>query len=354
MSSNDAARQQPSRDGGESAQLKSPLGWAVVGTGRHVSDRIAPALAHADGSQFVGVFSRNPDRAAAFAQQYGVERIFSDFESLISSEQVDVVYIATPNYLHASQTMQAARAGKHVLVEKPMALSTDDALRMIEICRQQPVKLGVGFHLRHHPAHREVRELLRGGKLGEPRLIEIRWGSADAGNQGWWQEREKVGTYITSRRGAHVVDLLYFLTEQNVDLVAAVSDAGSSRERLDQTVVALVTLGERLFASLVVSRELSHAVNTLAVYGTAGYAKTTGTVGTGSGGELEIFVDGERHRVVYNDVDMYRAEIEAFNRAVQDDLEPDASGNDGLRAVAATEALTTAWEGRQTVELGRR
>jgi 1,5-anhydro-D-fructose reductase (1,5-anhydro-D-mannitol-forming) len=263
-------------------------------------------------------------------------------DAILTSDDVDVVYIASPNHLHALHTIEAAKARKHVLVEKPMALQAEDASAMIAAARQYGVKLGVGFHLRHHPAHRHIRDLIAAGFLGDLRVIQVQWGMADAGSTGWWRDREKVGTYITSRRGVHLLDFLRFLTGEDATRVAALSHTSTSG--LDETVVTLIRLGPRLFATAVASRELAESANTLAVYGTAGYARSTDTVGTGSGGILESRIGTQQTSIVYQDINPYRLQIEAFDRAIDQDLEPEASGVDGLRSVLLTDAIVGSWE----------
>ena len=101
------------------------LGWAMVGTGSHVRDRMAPAAKHASNTRLVAVCSRNLSRAQDYARDFGFERAYDNYSRLLRDEQVDVVYLATPNHLHKKQTIEAARAGKHVLVEKPMALTSE-------------------------------------------------------------------------------------------------------------------------------------------------------------------------------------------------------------------------------------
>ncbi len=115
---------------------------------------------------------------------------------------VDAILITSPNALHAEQTIQTAKAGKHVLTEKPMATTIEDALAMIRACQQHRVTLGVGFHLRQHPAHRKARRVLTEGTLGSLALLQGQWGFGTRGQhmppprpplQQWWEEPELIG-----------------------------------------------------------------------------------------------------------------------------------------------------------------
>ena len=142
------------------------IGWGIVSTGRHPDTKMAPAINAADGASLAAVMSRDMGRAEAFAQKHGSASAYDDLDALLRDPAVDVVYIASPNALHAEQAVRAAEAGKHVLVEKPMALSVDDAQRMIDACDSAGVRLGVGFHLRAHEGHQRLRTLVADGALG--------------------------------------------------------------------------------------------------------------------------------------------------------------------------------------------
>ena len=125
------------------------LRWALISTGRHAEHKIAPAIAATPEAELVAVYSRDQGRAEAFAERHGAQAAYSVLDTLLQDTRVDAVCITSPNALHASQTIQAAQAGKHVLVEKPMATTIDDAVAMIRACREHNVRLGVGFHLRY-------------------------------------------------------------------------------------------------------------------------------------------------------------------------------------------------------------
>src|SRR5712691_3278741 len=98
------------------------IGWALVSTGRHAYTLIAPAIGLAEDTQFVAVYSREQGRAEAFAAKHGVQVAYTSLEALVADARVDVVFIASPNFLYVPYTKMAAQAGKHVLVEKPMAV----------------------------------------------------------------------------------------------------------------------------------------------------------------------------------------------------------------------------------------
>ena len=152
------------------------FGWAIVSTGRHPDTKMAPAINIANDSVITAVVSRDAGRAQAFANKHGAMAAYDDIDAMLADPAVDVVYVASPNALHCEQTLKAAAAGKHVLVEKPMALGVEECQLMIDACKSAGVKLGVGFHLRSHPAHQRIRELIASGGLGQSqRAWESGW-----------------------------------------------------------------------------------------------------------------------------------------------------------------------------------
>jgi 1,5-anhydro-D-fructose reductase (1,5-anhydro-D-mannitol-forming) len=129
------------------------IGWGIVSTGNHPDRKIVPAMNISDDTNVVAAYSRDMGRAEAFAQKHGIANAYDSLDDLLANPDVDAVFISSPNFVHASQTIAAAEAGKHVLTEKPMAVSVNEAADMVRACRDNGVKLGVGFQLRFHPGH---------------------------------------------------------------------------------------------------------------------------------------------------------------------------------------------------------
>ena len=217
------------------------MGLALVSPGRHADTFVAPAIGGAAGTQLVAVCSRDHERADAFAAKHGAQVAYTSLEALLADARVEVVCIASPNFLHAPYTMLAAQAGKHVLVEKPMAVNVEEAVAMVRTCQAHGVKLGVGFHLRHHPGHQAARRLIGEGVLGTITLVQAQWGLGLRGqveisperlmdmrsgrHSTWWGTPERIGSaFAMLANGVHCVDLLRFLLGQHVVEVAALTD----------------------------------------------------------------------------------------------------------------------------------
>jgi predicted dehydrogenase len=122
-------------------------------------------------NRLLAVASRDLERAQAYAAQNGIERTHGSYEALLADPEVDVVYISLPNNLHVEWSVRAAAAGKHVLCEKPLALSVDDVDRVAEAARQHGVVIAEAFMYRHHPQTLKVIELINEGAIGSLRIV---------------------------------------------------------------------------------------------------------------------------------------------------------------------------------------
>jgi D-xylose 1-dehydrogenase (NADP+, D-xylono-1,5-lactone-forming) len=146
------------------------LGWGLLGTAR-INRMVIPALRAAEGSRLVAVASRDQARADAYAREWGIDRAHGSYEALLADAEVDAVYVPLPNHLHAEWTIRAARAGKHVLCEKPLALSVAEVDAMGAAAREAGVVLAEAFMYRHHPQTLEVKRLADAGAIGAVRFV---------------------------------------------------------------------------------------------------------------------------------------------------------------------------------------
>jgi predicted dehydrogenase len=149
--------------------------WGILGTGR-IARRFAEAVAGSAAERIVAVGSRSAEGAAAFARELGVPAAHGSYAALLGDPGVELVYVALPPSLHAEWCVAAARAGKHVLCEKPLATSLAEAEAMFAAAREHGTWLMEGFMYRFHPQTRTVERLLAEGAIGRPRLIRVSFG----------------------------------------------------------------------------------------------------------------------------------------------------------------------------------
>ncbi|HET7678332.1 MAG TPA: Gfo/Idh/MocA family oxidoreductase [Candidatus Limnocylindrales bacterium] len=149
----------------------SSLRWGVLSTARIAVEKVIPGIQKAQRCQVAAIASRDATRARPIAERLGIERVHDSYEALLADPGIDAVYIPLPNHLHAEWTVAAAEAGKHILCEKPLALTAADAQRMIDATAAAGVQLMEAFMYRLHPSWLAVRELVASGRIG--RLVAV-------------------------------------------------------------------------------------------------------------------------------------------------------------------------------------
>jgi predicted dehydrogenase len=144
----------------------------ILSTAAIATTKVIPGMRRADRVEVVALASRDASRARAVADRLGIPRAHGSYEALLADREVDAVYIPLPNHLHAEWTIAAARAGKHVLCEKPLAMTAADAERMVEACRAAGVRLMEAFMYRQHPSWLAVRQLVASGRIGRLTAVQ--------------------------------------------------------------------------------------------------------------------------------------------------------------------------------------
>jgi D-xylose 1-dehydrogenase (NADP+, D-xylono-1,5-lactone-forming) len=180
------------------------LRWGILGVAR-INRALIPPLQESDRNQLVGIASRNAGRAADAARQWHIPKSYGSYEEMLADPDIDVVYVPLPNDLHVEWTVRAAHAGKHVLCEKPLALSAEEVDRIADAARESGVVVAEAFMYRHHPQTLRVREMAASGELGRIRLVhgsftfnldrdgDVRMNPAQGGGSVW-----DVGCYPVS------------------------------------------------------------------------------------------------------------------------------------------------------------
>ncbi len=146
------------------------LRWGLLSTAR-INRSVIPPLRMSPRNELVAVASRSKDKAEAYAKQWDIPRTFGSYEEMLADPGIDVIYNPLPNSLHAHWTIEAARAGKHVLCEKPLAISAAEVDAMVEAAKQAGVVVTEAFMYRHHPQTLKVKELVDGGAIGRLRMV---------------------------------------------------------------------------------------------------------------------------------------------------------------------------------------
>ena len=325
------------------------LGWGIIGIGKLADIAIAPAIARQGASHLAAVCSRDLGRANDFAQRHEAGAAYDDYARMLADPAVDVVYVASPNALHREHTIAAVEAGKHVLVEKPMALSSADGQAMIDAAASADVTLAVGFHLRHKATALAAREAVRSGRIGRVFLADI---SVGAGKglypyHTWRADRSLAGGGTLLHQGTHAVDLLAFLTDSTIGEVTCQLD---DTEADEDVFTATCRLHDGTLATLSSHQLHAGTRPDWVQFREEGWLACRGGTSPFPGDELTVRVGGgEPATLASSEVSAYDAEVDAFARAVEGTEPVNGTGGDGLRLIAACEALYRSAQERRTV-----
>jgi predicted dehydrogenase len=250
------------------------LSWGVIGAGDIVRKRVAPALIDLPTCELTAVSRGRAELAEAFAMEFGARRWHADWLKLLADDEIDAVYIATPVFLHAEETVAAAEAGKHVLCEKPMAMNARECDRMIEACRSNNVRLGVAYYRRFYPVLERVRQVLASGEIGAPVFAQMNAFEyvdiPDNSERHWFLERAKSGGGPMMDFGCHRLEVLTNLfgpVKRTESMTANVEFTG---REVEDTAAVLLQFVSGPCASVTVSHAACEPQDTLDIFGTKG------------------------------------------------------------------------------------
>ena len=336
--------------------------WALLGPGRHAGRSVVPQLKQATDTELAAIVSRDPARGQDFAQTHGVPKVYASVEEVLRDRGIDAIYDASPDGLHVSHAIAAAEAGKHALIEKPLALSVAEAAKAIAASRRHGTKLGVVFNQRHEAVHQEVRRMVQAGAIGEVKLAHVQIALRTSISRGGpsapvtWRTDPKLraGGIIVSI-GDHAYDTLAYLVGQEIEAVSALTDATQSAPPNERVASMLLRLSGGAIGYAVASFVTPFARRPFEIHGTTGtiIIENSYTYLTGAGDDptptLTLVNESGSTTSRFPASESFRLEVEQFNRAIAGKGEPMTPPEQGLRALAIGEALYDAIKtGRMT------
>src|SRR5580698_6446646 len=188
------------------------LNWIVVGIGDISVRRFIPAIQAEPRSGLYGLVTRDPAKAAPYNT-----RVWTTLDEALADPAVQAVYVATPVFLHAPQTIQSLRAGRHVMCEKPMAMNEAEARSMVQTAEETGLKFGVAYYRRAYPKVRRAKQLLEAGVIGKPVLAELtchEWRGETGSHRSWLIDPAQAGGGPLYDIASHRIDVLNFLFGQ--------------------------------------------------------------------------------------------------------------------------------------------
>lgn len=328
-----------------------PVVWGVLGTARIGVQKVIPGMLRSPLVEVRGLASRTLATARSTAQAHGIPRAFGSYEELIADPDIEAIYNPLPNHLHVPLTLAAARAGKHVLCEKPIALNAAEAAQLREVSGR--VRIAEAFMVRHHPQWQRLRELLRAGRIGVPRVVQVVFSffndnPADIRNQ------REIGGGALYDIGCYAIAAGRHVFESEPLRAMAMMDRDPALA-VDRATAGLLDFGA--------SRQLAFTVSTqcasqqrLVVLGTRGRIELEIPFSPPQGGATRIRIDDgsalDGSSAVIETLpgaDQYQRLVEDFSRTVRGEPAPSWDLEDAICQMQVIDALwrseaSGAWE----------
>ena len=322
------------------------LGFALVGVGSLTMGQLLPAFAKCNFARAVALVSGHPDKAAAQAGKYGIDPkdiySYENFDSIKDNPQIDVVYIVLPNSMHAEYTIRAAKAGKHVLCEKPMANTVEECQSMIDACATAQRKLMIGYRLRYEPMTMRAIELAQSANdMGTLKQITAEAGF-NAGDPTMWRLNKKLaGGGPLMDMGIYAVNAIRYLSAQEPTEVSAYSYAtpGDPRfKEVEETITFDLKFESGLLASVLTS--YAFGCNRFRVYGQKAQLDAE-PFQQYRGNKLLLSHGSEKQEMPYTPVNHFASEMDHFADAVINNKPVRTPGEEGLKDM---KIITAAYE----------
>ena len=332
------------------------LGWALLGIGTLTLGQVLPAFGQTKRCRATALVSGHPDKAKQTAEAYGVDQskgiyTYDDFDRIAENKDVQVVYNCLPDHLHAEFTIRAAKAGKHVLVEKPMARSVKECEQMIAACREAKVKLMVAYRLRYEPFNRTAIEMLRKKELGEIKLID----ASNVQNVSAPNIRlsKETGTGPIGDVGVYCINACRYLSGEEPAEVTAFAHQPTDDPRFADFPESYV------FTLRFPSGVLAHCGCSFGGRNSKRYRVECADgwldldpAYTYSGQELHVGRGRERANVELTEVNHFAAMMDHFSECVQENKDPLTPGEDGLNDLKVIEAVNESVRTGKPVKVG--
>ncbi len=339
----------------------SILKIGVIGCGSIAQHRHLPEYSWNKNVEIVAVCDINEERALEIGKKYDA-KAYTDYTELLADEEIDAVSVCTPNYLHAPISVAALNAGKHVLCEKPMATSSEEADQMIEAAEKSGKKLMIGHNQRFVKSHQKARELIKSGEIGKLYSFRSAFGhggpeqwSVD-GKESWFFQKEKAFIGAMGDLGVHKTDLLrYILGEEFVEVGAFVETNAKDFADVDDNAVCVLKTESGVIGTLAASwAYTSKEDNSTVIYGEKAILRLEdhpqySLIVQYANGET---VNYELGKIQSNDEGGQNATgvIDHFIASIQSDSEPLITGEEGKKSL---EVILGAIKSKETKQIAK-
>jgi predicted dehydrogenase len=332
------------------------IGYAVVGLGSIAETAVLPALRNSKKSKLMALVSHDESRAQELGAKFGVKHCYSyeNYDECLRQPGVDAVFVTSVNGAHAEQTIRAAKAGKHVLCEKPMATSVEDCRRMVEACRAHSVRLMIAYRKYFEPGSVALKKLVGSGKLGRLRHMFSSYTEiVDSGKAKTWQLNQKLaGGGSMMDIGIYCVNTMRWVAGNSpIDATAyRWTDAPERFSEVEDSITFRLTHPDGLVCQGTSSYS-SMAASFLQVHGDQGWAALNPAFAFEEERRLFGKIRGRWFEQKFKVMDEFALELNAFAESIHRRLDPEPDGMEGLRDLATIEAIYRSAKENRTIPI---
>ncbi len=266
------------------------LKWGVIGAGGIADRRTLPGMMLSENSELVAVMEVNADVAEKLREKYNAKYAYTSYEELLANDEVEAVYIASPVICHKPQAIAAAKAKKHILLEKPAALTIEEGEEILKAAKDNGVLIASGFMMRYHGYHQKIKAMIAEGQIGQ--VVSARaqltcWYPDMVG--AWRQDKTQSGGGALMDMGVHCIDLIEYITGGKTVKTAAFNATKTFKYNVDDSSNVLINLDNGVTGYVDSHFNLPDdaAFCRLEFYGTKGSILCEGTIGQVEGGTVK-------------------------------------------------------------------
>ncbi|MGX9119149.1 Gfo/Idh/MocA family protein [Mesorhizobium sp. BHbsci] len=313
--------------------------WGLIGASTIARQFMINAIRAQPNSEIAAVMSSSPERATSYAKENGIPLAVSTLDELLGSD-IDAVYISTTNELHLEQALAAIRAGKHVLCEKPLALTSADARAMVAAAKAAGIVLGTNHHLRNAGSHRAMREAIAAGRIGRPIAARVFHSVYLPENlQGWRITRPEAGGGVVLDITVHDADTLRFvLGDDPLEVSAFTQAAGMAAGGLEDGAMCIWRFKSGVIAQSHEGFTTKFAGTGFEVHASEGSLIAKDVMTQKPIGSVLLRTAKGEEELSFDREDLYVRSLRQFHAAIRGEGQPSATGEDGVWSLTSAEA----------------
>ena len=312
--------------------------WGIAGCGRVSENTFIPALAMSRRGRLVSLYSRDINRAKFIAEKFGAQSSFNSYDEFLKSD-INAVYVASVNAHHYEQVLKAAKAGKHILCEKPIAMDSAQAEEMVNVCKQNNVHLAVNYQHRFHPLVVKARELIRDQMLGKLVSISLNFNIDFSPSSNYRFKKDLSGGGALRDVGTHMIDILRFLGGE-IESIDGVIDNLVYQSEVDDFAIGTVKFIKKGYGTFNVSYNSKKSFNRIEILCHKGAMSIENLIGRKLvAPKLTILIDGEAKKAFRKRGNKQLYLLKSIHKSFLKNETPAITGEDGLINMKLMEEL---------------